>query len=172
MADPSIRKPYDILNYAYYLWIGQILNITAVAVLKYSICAYLLALKFSRVYLTVVWASILMVTTFNLLLPIMGCFCRTPFEANWNKSVEGKCFMKTGTPLTYSQVSPLILLHAQNADKETRSSQLHHGRDICCRTYHIPVYHSITQMYAMGSAYRVLSWPSVSIQTMQLIYVD
>jgi hypothetical protein len=107
MADPSIRKPYDILKYMYYLWIGQILNIIAMGILKYSICAYLLELKSSRVYLTVVWASILMVTVFNMVLPIMGCFCSTPFEANWNKAVKGECFMKGGTGLTYSQVRPL-----------------------------------------------------------------
>lgn len=104
--DPSIKKPDDILKYMYYLWIGQVLNIIAVGVLKYSICAYLLVLKFSRVYLTVVWASILMVTTFNMIMPVMGCFCSTPFEANWNKSLKGKCFMKGGEALVYSQVCP------------------------------------------------------------------
>jgi len=109
IRDPSIRLPYDMPKYSYYLWITQILNLIAVATLKYSICGYLLALKFSRVYLAVVWASILMVTTFNLMLPIMGCFCSTPFEANWDKSIKGKCFIKTSSPLTYSQVSPLYV---------------------------------------------------------------
>jgi hypothetical protein len=104
MLDPSIKKPDDILQYMYFLWIGQVVNIMAVGALKYSICAYLLVLKFSRVYLTVVWASILMVTTFNMIIPIMGCFCTTPFEANWNKTVKGECFMKSGISLTYSQV--------------------------------------------------------------------
>ena len=109
IRDPSIRLPYDMLKYSYYLWITQILNLVAVATLKYSICGYLLVLKFSRLYLAVVWASILMVTTFNLMLPIMGCFYSTPFEANWNKTVKGRCFIKTSSPLTYSQVSPLYV---------------------------------------------------------------
>ncbi|KAA8618539.1 hypothetical protein PtrV1_07968 [Pyrenophora tritici-repentis] len=95
--DPSISKPKDILTYSYYLWVGQILNIFAVALLKYSICAYLFALKFSRVYLAVIWASIMMISVSNLILPIMGCFCTTPFEANWNKSIRGKCFMGGGS---------------------------------------------------------------------------
>ncbi|CAN9264852.1 unnamed protein product [Alternaria alternata] len=50
MEDPSIT-PGDFLNYSYYLWIIQIVNLIGVAILKFSICAYLLALKFSRVYL-------------------------------------------------------------------------------------------------------------------------
>ncbi|KAI4920089.1 hypothetical protein J4E90_002229 [Alternaria incomplexa] len=40
----------------------------------------------------------------------MGCFCSTPFEANWNKTVEGKCFIKTSSPLTYSQTIELSAL--------------------------------------------------------------
>lgn len=105
IKDPSISKPYDLLQYSYYLWIAQILNLIAVAVLKYSICAYLLALNFSRVYLGIVWLSILMVTTLNLLIPMMSVFCRVPFEANWNKGVKGKCFMKIGgMGIAYTQV--------------------------------------------------------------------
>jgi hypothetical protein len=104
IKDPSIRKPRDILTYSYFLWIGQIINLQAVAVLKYSICAYLLALKFSRLYLAIVWASILMVTVFNFLIPTLSVFSCTPFEANWNKAMKGKCFMKGGMGLTYTQV--------------------------------------------------------------------
>lgn len=103
--DPSISKPNDILTYIYYVWIGQVINILAVALLKYSICAYLFALKFSRIYLTVIWASIMMTTVFNLVLLIMMCFCTTPFEANWNKNIKGECFMRSGgRDLFYIQV--------------------------------------------------------------------
>jgi hypothetical protein len=82
MADPSIRKPDDITTYSYYLWIGQLINLMAVAILKWSICAYLLALKFSKVYMAVVWASILMVTVFNCILPYTGLLSCVPLEAN------------------------------------------------------------------------------------------
>ena len=108
IADPSISKPHDILQYSYYLWIGQVINLIAVAVLKFSICAYLLALRFSRIYLGIVWASIVMVTIFNLIIPTMSVFCRTPFEANWNKAIEGKCFMNgSGLGIAYTQVRTL-----------------------------------------------------------------
>jgi hypothetical protein len=105
MKDPSIT-PGDFLNYSYFLWIIQIINLIGVAILKFSICAYLLPLKFSRVYLGFVWASIIMVFTFKLLIPIMSVFCYTPFEANWNKAMLGKWFLSTGaTRLAYTQVS-------------------------------------------------------------------
>jgi hypothetical protein len=54
VADPSIKKPDDILGYSYYAWVGQVISLMAVAVLKWSICAYLLALKFPKVYSVVV----------------------------------------------------------------------------------------------------------------------
>ena len=108
IEDPSISKPNDVLDYSYYLWIIQIVNLIGVAILKFSICAYLLALKFSRVYLSFVWASILMVLVFNLLIPIMSVFCYTPIEANWNHAVQGKCFLATGAVgLAYTQVGVL-----------------------------------------------------------------
>lgn len=109
IADPSIRKPADILEYSYFVWVGQVINLMGVAVLKWSICAYLLALKFSKVYTLIVWGSILMVTVFNCILPCMGLLNCVPFEANWNRSVKGYCWYKGHTVLTYAQgVSNII----------------------------------------------------------------
>lgn len=109
IADPSIKKPDDITSYSYYVWVGQVINLMAVAVLKWSICAYLLALKFSKVYTFIVWASILMVTVFNCILPCMGLLNCVPFEANWNRAVKGYCWYKGHTILTYAQgVSNII----------------------------------------------------------------
>ncbi|KAF1846927.1 uncharacterized protein K460DRAFT_329752 [Cucurbitaria berberidis CBS 394.84] len=133
IKDPSISKPHDLLQYSYYLWIGQVINLMAVAVLKFSVCAYLLALKFSRLYLGIIWTSILMVTVFNLTIPIMSVFCRVPFEANWNKGIKGKCFMKVpGLGIAYSQgisniltdvvyvVAPLIYLNTIRLARRTQ----------------------------------------------------
>ncbi|KAF3053903.1 hypothetical protein E8E11_011757 [Didymella keratinophila] len=103
IADPSIKKPGDMLTYSYYVWLGQIFNLAGVAVLKFSICAYLLALKFSKVYTAIVWASILMVAVFNTILPCMGLLNCVPFEANWNRGVQGYCWYKGHTVLTYFQ---------------------------------------------------------------------
>ncbi|KAF2791288.1 hypothetical protein K505DRAFT_363963 [Melanomma pulvis-pyrius CBS 109.77] len=102
-ADPSI-KPADILRYAYHLWIVQIINIIAVAVLKWSICAYLLVLNFSKLYRVIVWLSILVVTVFNFLIPVLTLFGCSPLEANWNRGITGaKCWAKGTLPLSYTQ---------------------------------------------------------------------
>jgi hypothetical protein len=98
--DPTIH----IRKFSYYLWIGHVVNVLAVVVQKYSICAYLLALKFSKIYMGIVWASIVMVSTFNLLIPGISFFSCTPFELNWNKGMEGKCLMTSTPPLVYTQV--------------------------------------------------------------------
>ena len=45
----------------------------------------------------------------EFVLPIMGMFCRTPFEPNWNKSVKPKCFMTPNEIITYTQVCRKLL---------------------------------------------------------------
>ncbi|KAF2997148.1 hypothetical protein E8E13_005225 [Curvularia kusanoi] len=132
IEDPSIKKPEDILGYSYYVWIGQIINLMGVAVLKWSICAYLLALKFSKVYTFVVWASIVMVAVFNCILPCMGLLSCVPFEANWNRSVKGYCWYKGPEVLTYAQgitniitdlvyvVAPILYLSTIQLPKRTQ----------------------------------------------------
>ncbi|KAF1933164.1 uncharacterized protein M421DRAFT_191060 [Didymella exigua CBS 183.55] len=132
IADPSIKKPEDLLGYSYHVWVGQIINLMGVAVLKFSICAYLLALKFSKVYTGIVWASILMVAVFNCILPCMGLLNCVPFEANWNRSVTGHCWYKGHTVLTYAQgvtniitdvvyvVAPILYLSAIQLARRTQ----------------------------------------------------
>lgn len=104
ILDPSISKPHDILQYSYYLYIGQVINLIAVTLLKWSICAYLLALPFGLIYKIVVWLSVAMVLVFNLTMPMLGLFGCRPFEANWNKGMKGKCFYKGGQAITYVSI--------------------------------------------------------------------
>jgi len=130
--DPSITKPGDITKYSYFLYQNQVINLIAVAILKYSICAYLLALRFSTIYTTIVWASIFMVTIFNFLIPVLGNFDCTPFEANWNRAVKGKCWFKDTPGLTYMQgvsncvtdavyvVAPIIYLRSIQLPRRTQ----------------------------------------------------
>ncbi|KAJ4301340.1 hypothetical protein N0V90_003432 [Kalmusia sp. IMI 367209] len=110
ILDPSISKPHDILEYSYYLWIAQILNLIAVTILKWSICAYLLALPFGLIYKIIVWGSVVMVLVFNLTMPMLGLFACKPFEANWNKGLKGKCFYKGGMGITYDYYSIRIAM--------------------------------------------------------------
>ena len=108
------------------------MNLLAVSILKYSICAYLLALKFSKVYNIIVWLSIAMVTVFNFLLPLFSNVSCTPFEANWNRAVTGKCWYRSSQPVTYMQgvsncitdvvyvVAPIIYLSNVQLSRRTQ----------------------------------------------------
>ncbi|KAJ4357101.1 hypothetical protein N0V95_002757 [Ascochyta clinopodiicola] len=98
--DPSI----DIMRYSYFLWIAQIVNIVGVAFLKWSICAWLLVLNFSRVYQAIVWFSIALVTAFNFLAPVLTLFGCAPLEANWNYGYpDRRCWAKGTLWLSYTQ---------------------------------------------------------------------
>jgi hypothetical protein len=132
ITDPSISKPDDIIDYSYYLYVNQLTNLIAVALLKYSICAYLLALKFSVIYTAVVWVSVVMVTVFVLLTPLLSNLSCTPFEANWNRAVKGKCWYKAPLGITYMQgvvnvltdvvyvVAPILYLRSIQLPKRTQ----------------------------------------------------
>ena len=76
--DPSI----NLRRFSYFLWISRILNVLSIAVLKYSICAYPLTLNFSKIYVGIVWASVIMVTALNLILP-----CCLSFHASHSKRI-------------------------------------------------------------------------------------
>ncbi|KAJ4350391.1 uncharacterized protein N0V89_009012 [Didymosphaeria variabile] len=103
IKDPSITLPM-LMKYSYYLWINQIINIVAVAILKWSICAYLLVLDFSKLYRAIVWFSILVITAINFLAPVFTLFGCAPLEANWNRAIVNKKCWAVGTlPLSYAQ---------------------------------------------------------------------
>ena len=101
--DPTVLP--NLTRYSYFLWISQIINIIAVAFLKWSICAWLLVLNFSKLYQVIVWLSIAMVTAFNFLAPVLTLFGCIPLEKNWNFGYQGpsKCWAKGTLPLSYTQ---------------------------------------------------------------------
>jgi hypothetical protein len=70
---------------------SQMLNIYGIFVVKLSICAYLLILDFSRCYKRVVWGTIVFITVFNFILPVILHFgsCRD-FASGWDVRVVDK----------------------------------------------------------------------------------
>lgn len=127
--DPSV----DIMRYSYYLWIAQVVNIVGVAILKWSICAWLLVLNFSKIYQAIVWLSIALVTAFNFLAPVLTLFGCTPFEANWNYGYPDRhCWAKGTLWLSYTQgicniltdviymAAPLIYLSQVQLSRKTQ----------------------------------------------------
>lgn len=132
IMDPTVFP--NIMRYSYYLWIAQIINIIAVAFLKWSICAWLLVLNFSKLYVGIVWLSILMVTAFNFLAPVLTLFGCTPLEKNWNFGYAGpgRCWARGTLPLSYTQgisniitdvvymAAPIIYLSRVQLNKRTQ----------------------------------------------------
>jgi hypothetical protein len=129
--DPTVLP--NIARYSYYLWISQIINIIAVAFLKWSICAWLLVLKFSRVYQVIVWFSILMVTSLSFLAPVLTLFGCSPLQANWDYTYQPrKCWAKGSLELSYTQgianiitdvvymAAPIIYLSKVQLSKKTQ----------------------------------------------------
>ncbi|KAF2622398.1 hypothetical protein BU25DRAFT_402772 [Macroventuria anomochaeta] len=127
--DPSV----DVMRYSYYLWITQIVNIIGVAVLKWSICAWLLVLNFSKIYQAIVWFSIALVTAFNFLAPVLTLFGCAPLEANWNYGYQPRhCWAKGTLWLSYTQgicniltdviymAAPLIYLSQVQLSRKTQ----------------------------------------------------
>lgn len=132
IMDPTVLP--NIMRYSYYLWIAQIINIIAVAFLKWSICAWLLVLNFSKLYVGIVWLSILMVTAFNFLAPVLTLFGCYPLEKNWNFGYRGPggCWARGTLPLSYTQgvsnivtdvvymAAPIIYLSRVQLNKRTQ----------------------------------------------------
>jgi hypothetical protein len=131
IMDPSVLP--TLTRYSYYLWIAQIINLIAVAVLKWSICAWLLVLNFSKLYQAIVWLSILMVTALGFLAPVLTLFGCSPLKANWDYSYQPrKCWAKGTLELSYSQgisniitdvvymAAPLIYLSRVQLSKRTQ----------------------------------------------------
>ncbi|KAF2127821.1 hypothetical protein P153DRAFT_294851 [Dothidotthia symphoricarpi CBS 119687] len=67
---------------------SQLLNVYGMFVVKLSICAYLLALNFSKRYRKVIWGTVAFVTVFNFLLPVTQHFglCR-PLASRWDITI-------------------------------------------------------------------------------------
>ncbi|KAJ6285827.1 hypothetical protein J3E71DRAFT_210178 [Bipolaris maydis] len=132
IMDPTVLP--NILKYSYFLWITQIVNIIAMAFLKWSICAWLLVLNFSKIYQTIIWLSILMVTALNFLAPVLTLFGCTPLEKNWNFGFKGEshCWAKGTLPQSYAQgisnvvtdvvymAAPLIYLSRVQLNRRTQ----------------------------------------------------
>lgn len=102
IMDPSVLPTLE--RYSYFLWISQIVNIIAVACLKWSVCAWLLVLDFSKIYQVIVWLSILMVTSLGFLAPVLTLFGCTPLRANWDYAYQTrKCWAVGNLALSYTQ---------------------------------------------------------------------
>ncbi|KAF2134342.1 hypothetical protein P153DRAFT_307516 [Dothidotthia symphoricarpi CBS 119687] len=86
--DP-IMTPANLEKYLRYLWFGQLFNLYGMALVKLSICAYILMMDFSKSFRIVVWLSIVLHLGINFVFPsvILLGEC-SPISKHWD--VAGK----------------------------------------------------------------------------------
>ncbi|KAF3050408.1 hypothetical protein E8E11_004424 [Didymella keratinophila] len=80
-------------KYQMYLWFGQYFNLTAMAVLKFSICAFMLQIGFSRWYRVGIWLTVVIHVALNVIFPYIILFgeCE-PIAKHWDPKLKGYCW--------------------------------------------------------------------------------
>lgn len=84
-----------LTKYLKYIWFGQLFNLYGMALIKLSICAYILMLDFSKGYRIVIWLSVVLHLAANFVFPsvILLGECK-PIWKHWDVSgtQAGSCW--------------------------------------------------------------------------------
>lgn len=79
--DPMLKDMNNLRNYMRYLWLGQLLNLYGMALVKLSICAYIFMLNFSKSFRILIWASVVVHIGLNFVFPTVILFGEcTPYS--------------------------------------------------------------------------------------------
>lgn len=132
--DPILSVPGNMEKFLKYLWIGQLLNLYGMALVKLSICAYILMLNFSKPFRILIWISMAVHILTNFVFPTIILFGEcTPYTAHWDlaappgscwptkpKVVSGYLGAATNivTDLIYS-ITPLVYISHVQLNKRT-----------------------------------------------------
>ena len=95
--DPMLT-PRNLETYLYYLWLGQLLNLYGMALVKLSVCAYIFMLDFSRIFRIIIWASVVIHVLVNVVFPTVILFGEcTPYTRHWDVAgtKPGSCWSAT-----------------------------------------------------------------------------
>jgi len=77
--------PTNLEKYLYYLWIGQLLNLYGMALIKLSVCAYIFMLDFSKPFRIVIWTSVAFHLAINFVFPSIILFGEcSPISKHWD----------------------------------------------------------------------------------------
>ncbi|KAF1345610.1 hypothetical protein EJ07DRAFT_170007 [Lizonia empirigonia] len=78
---------------AWYLWFGQYFNLTAMTALKFSICAFMLQLDFSKTYRLLIWLTVAVHAGLNMVFPYIILFGECdPIARHWDLKLSGHCW--------------------------------------------------------------------------------
>jgi hypothetical protein len=109
-------------KYLKYLWIGQLLNLYGMALVKLSICTYILMLNFSKSFRILIWISIVVHISLNFVFPSIILFGEcTPYNKHWKVTQPGSCW----------STKPKVI----SGMKEFTSSKDKHTYNISSRVY-------------------------------------
>jgi hypothetical protein len=83
--DPIFKEPGNLEKYMRYLWLGQLLNLYGMALVKLSICAYIFMLNFSKSFRALIWVSVVVHISLNFIFPSVILFGEcTPYTKHWD----------------------------------------------------------------------------------------
>jgi hypothetical protein len=83
--DPVFKNPANLEKYLRFLWLGQILNLYGMALVKLSICAYIFMLNFSKSFRALIWVSVVIHIGLNFIFPTIILFGEcTPYTKHWD----------------------------------------------------------------------------------------
>ncbi|KAH9864250.1 hypothetical protein J1614_010184, partial [Plenodomus biglobosus] len=132
--DP-IMTPANLEKYLHYIWVGQLLNLYGMALIKLSVCAYIFMLDFSKAFRIVIWLSVVVHLAINFVFPsvILLGECK-PISKHWDVAgtQPGSCWSATPrvisgysgaacnilTDLLYT-MAPLIYISRVQLPKQT-----------------------------------------------------
>ncbi|KAF3052317.1 hypothetical protein E8E11_007355 [Didymella keratinophila] len=140
-AGRLLRDPFWTLDEMIYqnhtIFASQLLNVYGMWLVKLFICAYLLALKFSKGYRWVIWGTVAFVTIFNFILLVIQHFglCQ-PLASRWNTRIKDKqCWSPSvRISIAYTQAisnivtdliyatAPIAYLHSVQLSRRTQWS--------------------------------------------------
>ncbi|KAH7093308.1 Alpha/Beta hydrolase protein [Paraphoma chrysanthemicola] len=93
--DPIFQNMDNLKKYMYYLWVGQLLNLYGMALVKLSICAYIFMLNFSKGFRILIWVSVVIHIGLNFVFPTIILFGEcTPYSKHWDVTGQqsGSCW--------------------------------------------------------------------------------
>jgi hypothetical protein len=156
--DP-IQTPEHLQKYLKWLWFGQMFNLYGMALIKLSICAYILKLDFSKSYRIAIWLSLVLHVGINIIFAsvILLGECQ-PISKHWNLNESGTCWGDKPKVINGKRIELLPCpdnMTNQSSRLLRRSNQHSHRPYLHRRTPSLYLASPTTQTHPLGRARRI-----------------
>jgi hypothetical protein len=164
--DP-IQTPANLERYLRNMWFGQLFNLYGMALVKLSICTYILKLDFTKGYRVIIWMSIVIHLGVNFVFPsvILLGEC-APISKHWDVAgtQSGSCW--GSKPRVISGKTTTLSHRRQRLTHTNRilgSSNKHpHRSDLHRLATCLYISGATSQPYIVGCSCGVPAWAHVS----------